>query len=129
MRIRSIFWASVVLAGAGQLAGCAQGGMGARTGMAPVAGNASSSVPETATSQGGLPAGAVVLSGTCDAQAASYAVGQQASPALQSELITKTLAKTLRVVRPGEAVTQEFSSQRLNLDVDNGGRITGARCG
>ncbi len=83
----------------------------------------------TATAQGGLPAGAVVLSGTCDAQAAQYAIGRPASEALQAELVTKSLAKTLRLLKPGEAVTQEFSSQRLNLGLDASGRITSARCG
>lgn len=109
MRFHSLLWVSAVST-AGLLAGCAMG-------------TAAGTPPE------GVPTGAVVLSGTCDAQAASYAVGRPATSALQSELITKTLAKTLRVVRPGEVLTQEFSSQRLNLEVDAGGRIAAVRCG
>lgn len=130
MRTRSILMASAALAVIVQLTGCANGTMG-MSGMSGKS-DTSAQVPAngpTSTAAGGVPDGALVLSGTCNAQAASYAVGQSATQALQSELITKSLAKTLRVVRPGEAVTQEFSSQRLDLDVDSAGRITGVRCG
>ncbi|QHI98439.1 proteinase inhibitor I78 [Xylophilus rhododendri] len=99
---------------AATLAGCAGG---------PLGGGA------TGTAEGGVPSGAMIMSGTCNVQAGQYAIGQRATPALQSELITKTLAKTLRVIRPGEAVTQEFSSQRLNLQTDASGRITSISCG
>jgi hypothetical protein len=126
---RSFFKVLAAVVFISQLGACANGmmdkGMSGETGST---GSTSQASP-TGTAMGGVPPGAVVLSGTCNAAAAAYAVGQQATAALQSELITKTLAKTLRVVRPGEMVTQEFSSQRLNLDVDGNGRITAARCG
>lgn len=115
MRIGSFFWVSTAMALGLQLAGCAEGGMG----LGSPAG----------TPQGGVPQGALILSGTCNAPAGRYAVGRPATQAMQSELITRTLAKTLRVRRPGEASTQEFSSQRLNLDVDGTGHITAVTCG
>ncbi|MBC7477848.1 MAG: proteinase inhibitor I78, partial [Pseudorhodobacter sp.] len=34
-----------------------------------------------------------------------------------------------RVLRPGQVVTMEFSAQRLNLDLNAAGVITGVRCG
>lgn len=123
MRINSSISFSLALLVAALATGCADSGFGLQK---QEAANASS---PTATAEGGVPAGAVILSGTCNAQAGSYAIGKSASQAMQSELITKTLAKTLRVIRPGEAVTREFSSQRLNLDVDSAGIITAVRCG
>jgi len=115
MRIGSGLFISTIFALGLQLTGCAEGGLGM---------GGSSSTP-----QSGVPNGPLILSGTCNAPAGSYAIGKPATQALQSELITKTLAKTLRVVRPGEANTQEFSSQRLNLEVDGTGHITAVRCG
>ncbi|HST44042.1 MAG TPA: I78 family peptidase inhibitor, partial [Luteimonas sp.] len=38
-------------------------------------------------------------------------------------------AGSMRVLRPGQAVTMEFNPTRLNLDVDAAGRVTAARCG
>jgi len=116
MQLRSILTASAVCLVTWQLGGCADGLLQGRGDQAATP----SQVADT---------GPIVLSGTCNAAAANGAIGQPATAALQSELITKTLAKTLRVVRPGEPVTQDFSSQRLNLEVDGTGRITGARCG
>ena len=131
MRINSSITFSAVLVFGVLASGCADSGFGMQQQAAPTASSASSSASAspTATAEGGVPAGAVILSGTCNAQAGSYAVGKQASQAMQSELITRTLAKTLRVIRPGEAVTREFSSQRLNLEVDSAGNITAVRCG
>jgi len=37
--------------------------------------------------------------------------------------------QTLRVIRPGTAVTEEYSETRLNVEVDGADRITGAWCG
>jgi hypothetical protein len=116
MQIRSILAASAVCLATLQLAACADGAFRSRS-------------TDTAAPAENAVAEPIVLSGTCNAAAAADAVGKPASAALQSELITKTLAKTLRVVRPGDSVTQDFSSQRLNLEVDGGGRIVGARCG
>ncbi|WPB57395.1 I78 family peptidase inhibitor [Xylophilus sp. GOD-11R] len=121
MEIRRIFLATVATVAALQMTGCADAMWGRNNGGA-------SGTP-TNTSQGGVPPGAVVLSGSCDAAAGAYAIGWPATAAMQSELITKTLAKTLRVIRPGEYVTQEFSSQRLNLQTDGTGRITAVTCG
>lgn len=35
----------------------------------------------------------------------------------------------IRVVRPGDAATQDVQPRRINFDVDADGRITGVRCG
>ncbi len=36
---------------------------------------------------------------------------------------------TLRVIWPGMAVTEEYSDRRLNVEVDDEGRIIGVHCG
>ncbi|MCZ2498948.1 hypothetical protein GN316_19490 [Xylophilus sp. Kf1] len=115
MRFGNLGWATAAAVLGFQLAGCAEGTMGFGG--------------PGGTPQNRGPQDALILSGTCNAPAGGYAIGRPATQALQSELITKTLAKTLRVLRPGEAVTQEFSSQRLNLEVDGTGHITAVRCG
>ncbi len=38
-------------------------------------------------------------------------------------------AHMARVLRPGQMITKEYNAQRLNLVVDDSGRITAVRCG
>ncbi len=38
-------------------------------------------------------------------------------------------ARMARVVRQGQAVTQDFDRQRLNLELDGSGKIAAVRCG
>jgi hypothetical protein len=35
----------------------------------------------------------------------------------------------VRIIKPGDQVTMDFSASRLNIDVDAAGTITGLRCG
>ena len=70
-----------------------------------------------------------VVAGDCNAAAAQFAVGRQADAQLRAEAQAKTGARVVRVLRPGDMVTMEFSAQRLNLDVDAAGKVTAARCG
>lgn len=44
-------------------------------------------------------------------------------------LATMTLPVGTRVIEPGTAVTEDYRSDRLNIDVDAGGTITGVWCG
>ncbi|ABS61837.1 hypothetical protein Plav_0214 [Parvibaculum lavamentivorans DS-1] len=37
--------------------------------------------------------------------------------------------ETVRVIRPGDAVTQDFRDDRLNVELDEDGNITNLRCG
>ncbi|ETX14491.1 hypothetical protein OCH239_02700 [Roseivivax halodurans JCM 10272] len=48
-----------------------------------------------------------------------------------SPLAAVTLPAELpqRVIRPGEIVTMEYRADRLTIDVDEAGTITGVRCG
>lgn len=65
----------------------------------------------------------------CNAQAAQFAVGYAWTEALGEEARKRSGARTVRALRPGQAVTLEFNAERLNLDVDEGSRVTRVRCG
>lgn len=64
----------------------------------------------------------------CNAEAAQFAVGRVATPALVENARQAAGARMVRVLRPGLAVTQEFSPDRLNLTVDEGGVVTDVSC-
>ncbi|MFT4191628.1 MAG: I78 family peptidase inhibitor, partial [Comamonas sp.] len=57
----------------------------------------------------------------CNAEPAQSAVGQPYSPALINQVRERTGARGVRVLQPGQAVTQEYNAQRANLvlDADN----------
>lgn len=56
-------------------------------------------------------------------------VGRQMSPRVQSQLRARSRSATVRVVRPGEAVTMDYRQDRLTVDIDQRGRIRSLRCG
>lgn len=70
-----------------------------------------------------------VTVGTCDAKAASAFVGQMASDAVAQQARTAAGAQGVRVIRPGMAVTMDYRAGRLNLELDDAGRIVKASCG
>jgi len=47
----------------------------------------------------------------------------------ESALAGVLFAVPVRVIRPGEAVTQDFSQSRVNISIDAAGRIAGVACG
>lgn len=67
--------------------------------------------------------------GTCDAAPAQSAVGQNATASVMEQARKRSGALIARILRPGQMVTQEVDTQRLNLEVDAAGRIIAARCG
>lgn len=71
----------------------------------------------------------VPAAGECNAAPAQFAVGQAVSAQLENEARIRSGSRTVRVLRPGQMVTMEFSGQRLNLDVDAAGRVQRVRCG
>ena len=68
-------------------------------------------------------------SGECIAGGAQFAIGRTADATLVEQARQRSGARMARVLRPGQVVTMEFSSQRLTLDVDAGDLVTRARCG
>lgn len=73
--------------------------------------------------------GEVPVGGICDAQPAQGVIGQPSTAKAVEDARVRSGALMARVLRPGQMVTKEFNAQRLNLEVDAGGRIVAARCG
>ncbi|WP_242112765.1 I78 family peptidase inhibitor [Luteimonas aquatica] len=115
MPMRALLVLSVVLS----LSACAHDPAGAQDAAAstpPAAG----STPETPVDP--MPA-------DCNAAAAQSYVGQAASDANLDAVRGATGAKNVRVIKPGDAVTMDFRSDRLNIELDAQGRIARIGCG
>lgn len=67
--------------------------------------------------------------GECDANQVQSLVGQAYSDALGNQAQQDASAKQLRVLKPTDATTMEFVGERLNIEVDDKGVVSGARCG
>ncbi|QNP48044.1 I78 family peptidase inhibitor [Diaphorobacter aerolatus] len=65
----------------------------------------------------------------CNTQAAQWAVGKTPTVKVTEDARVRSGARMARVLRPGQVVTKEFDQQRLNLEIDAGGKIIAARCG
>lgn len=68
-------------------------------------------------------------SGRCNAQAAQFAVGQQASRELLDQAKARSGSMLARILGPHDAVTMDYRSERLNLNADDSGKIVRANCG
>jgi hypothetical protein len=66
---------------------------------------------------------------TCNADRVQALVGREAAPGLVERAKQRSGARTVRVIRPGQAVTMDFRSDRLNLELDNTNMVKAARCG
>jgi hypothetical protein len=56
-------------------------------------------------------------------------VGRPQTAPLVEEIRQRSGAHIARVLRPNQAVTLEFSAERVNVVVDAENRITAVRCG
>ena len=56
-------------------------------------------------------------------------VGQQATTQLGAEAMRIANARTIRWIRPGDAVTMDYRSDRLNINLDSQSRVSGFACG
>jgi len=65
----------------------------------------------------------------CDAAAAQFAIGKQASPALLEQARIKAGAQNARLLGPHDIVTLEYRSDRLNLNLDDNSSVTRVNCG
>lgn len=65
----------------------------------------------------------------CNAQGAQFAIGKSPGASVVEEARQRSGSYMARVLRPGQMVTMEFNAQRLNLDLNAAGVITGVRCG
>lgn len=69
------------------------------------------------------------MTAQCNAEAAAGFVGKPASESNVQAAMAATGAKTLRVIKPGQAVTMDYRDDRANLHLDAGGRIERISCG
>jgi hypothetical protein len=71
----------------------------------------------------------VMGAGECDADAAQGLVGQAATAELGAEVLRLTGARALRWIQPGQAVTMDFRSDRVNIKLDAQNRVEAITCG
>lgn len=66
----------------------------------------------------------------CNAPKAEPFVGRPADPATRADLTAAVAPITaIRWVGPGDATTEDYSPQRLNVMLDVGGKIVSVHCG
>ena len=69
------------------------------------------------------------VSGRCDDKAAAAYVGRSISDDVAEQARGAAGASGVRIIRPGMAVTMDYRAGRLNLEVDDAGRVIKATCG
>ncbi len=82
-----------------------------------------------ATAEPKIPVRGATPGYTCTNGGLDQFVGRQATQDLGAEMLRASGSRILRWVRPGMAVTMEFSPERLTVHLDEAGRISGASCG
>ncbi|MCZ8218735.1 MAG: I78 family peptidase inhibitor [Acidovorax sp.] len=107
------------------LAAVASLGMAALMAGCASHGPAPAAAPSPIQSQAQAPAPDML----CNAQPAQAAVGQSSTASVVESARARSGARMVRILRPGQMVTKEFDTQRLNLEVDANGRILAVRCG
>ncbi|QDX25465.1 hypothetical protein FPZ54_05120 [Sphingomonas suaedae] len=65
----------------------------------------------------------------CNADRVQALVGREAKPRVIERAKQRSGARTVRVIRPGQAVTMDFRSDRLNVELDDVNTIKALRCG
>ncbi len=66
---------------------------------------------------------------TCNADAAQWAVGQQATTDVIERVRSDSHSRVVRVLHPGQMVTMEFSPERVDIRVDEQDAILAVTCG
>ena len=89
----------------------------------------SPSPSKTAMSATSTPVPADELSSDCGARKAARFVGKTATPEVRAQVIETVGHNRIRWIGPGDAVTMDYSEERLNAELDTGGKIMIFRCG
>ncbi len=71
----------------------------------------------------------VVGAGECRGEDLARFNGQPATQQLGAELLRASGARVLRWVQPGMAVTMDYRTDRLTVELDAQNRLVSARCG
>lgn len=61
---------------------------------------------------------------SCSAESLQHLVGQP-----ENAFDARDLDEPVRIIHPGDAVTQDFVPKRLNVEIGSDGRIAAIRCG
>ena len=64
-----------------------------------------------------------------NASGGSGLIGQAGSEAVYAKAMQDAGAQSYRALGPDDAATMDFREDRLNIDLDASGTITGFRCG
>jgi len=73
--------------------------------------------------------GPSVPTGKCNAEGARWAIGSAVNDDVVNRILQGTGSRDARVLRPGQMATMDFREDRVNVDVNDRGAITGIRCG
>ncbi len=65
----------------------------------------------------------------CKADAARSLIGKERSEAVGADARRLTGARTIRWIRPGDAVSMDYRTDRLNIHLDGRGRVERIDCG
>ncbi|WP_048306428.1 I78 family peptidase inhibitor [Halomonas sp. PR-M31] len=65
----------------------------------------------------------------CDTSAVQSYIGQNYSDALRQVLTSQSDSENARVLEPGQPFTLDYRQERLNIYLDEDGRISDLRCG
>ncbi|KPF87145.1 hypothetical protein IP81_18800 [Novosphingobium sp. AAP83] len=66
---------------------------------------------------------------TCGSHTVTRFVGSDATPSVRHAITVASGQEQIRWIKPGTAVTQDFRADRLNVILDQAGRILTMRCG
>ncbi|MEZ0469857.1 I78 family peptidase inhibitor [Luteimonas salinilitoris] len=65
----------------------------------------------------------------CRADLSQWAVGQVINDAIVNRIQVESRASQVRRLRPGQPMTRDFRRDRVNVEIDNAGRIQAVACG
>jgi hypothetical protein len=65
----------------------------------------------------------------CDAGKAQGLVGQAGTQEIGARALQLSGARSIRWIRPGDVVTMDYREDRLNIELDERGRVKAVRCG
>lgn len=86
-------------------------------------------IPLTAIAVAGCTHVDPVAPGKCDGDLVQRFVGRDFAAPLHEEMRKASGSQSVRVIRPGDAVTMDYREDRLNIGLDARGKVESARCG
>jgi hypothetical protein len=65
----------------------------------------------------------------CSSEKVADLIGKRRNYELETQVKARTGAERIRWIKPGDAVTMDFSETRLNLHTNRSGKLIRATCG